>query len=285
MEKIFIILVTYNPNLKELIVTLEKLKNIKIIICNNSSSIELKYLEKIFEKIIVLDFKKNLGIAKAQNIGIEIAIKNGAEYLIQLDQDSLLTEKEVEKLLDSYLKLEKKEKKLGAIGPIYFDKYKKFKEKKLKNKYIKKSEMISSGMFISKKIYEDVGGMKEEWFIDLIDSEFSWRLSKNGYAMYSDTNIKLPHRFGDGDIKILNFFTVRKVKPFRLYYEIRNGLYAIRLEYMPIKYKIKFLLRFISYPILILLFFPEKKERLFYIYKGIKGFIKKEEGILKYSYK
>ena len=43
-----------------------------------------------------------MGIAKAQNIGMEKAYNDGADYVLQLDQDSIFEEKGVINLLSSF---------------------------------------------------------------------------------------------------------------------------------------------------------------------------------------
>lgn len=284
MKKVYPIIVTYNPELEILIQNIKELsKNIdRVIICNNSPNVSLAYLENFFDTLKVFDFYENLGIAKAQNIGMQYAFNNKAEFVIQFDQDSIVSINMIKLLCESFLNLKNKRVNVGVIGPIPFNKDECIKKINIsKIRYKNENKIISSGMLIPKEVYLKNGGMKEEWFIDLVDYEFCWRLKKNKYKIIIDTGVSLPHRFGEGNIKLLKLYTIRKVKPFRLYYEFRNGLYYLKTSYIPFLEKIKCLIRLIMLIPISLIFFDDRRERFFFIRKGIKGFFKKENGVLK----
>ena len=70
-EKIYTILVAYNPDIEHLkkSITLLLQQTDKVIICNNSET----NINLGSENIVTFNFNENLGIAKAQNIGMEWA--------------------------------------------------------------------------------------------------------------------------------------------------------------------------------------------------------------------
>ena len=90
MHNICIVLITYNPNLEEL------QKNIssyitqvkKVIIVDNSTTTDILPIIKKFNNIHSILLGDNLGIAKAQNIGIQYAFENGFDFVVEMDQDS-----------------------------------------------------------------------------------------------------------------------------------------------------------------------------------------------------
>ena len=80
MKKIYSILVAYNPDLEELNQAVERLKKQTgiVIVCNNSDyDVEFEG-----EQVKVFNFGENLGIAKAQSIGMKWAFENGADFIL-----------------------------------------------------------------------------------------------------------------------------------------------------------------------------------------------------------
>lgn len=284
MKKIIAVVVTYNPNMNQLILNLKKIgKEVeKIIICNNSIY-NLEFNEKNIE---ILNFGKNLGIARAQNIGMEKAFREGGDYVIQFDQDSTMNEGMIYKLVQNYETLLRKGKKEGIIGPLEYDRDTFEKEKVKKRKEVIKGiyevdEIISSGTLISKKIYKENGKLLEEWFIDLVDFEYCWRIKKAGYKIYKDTTVGLAHKIGQGKIKSKLGIKIQLWTPFRQYYEFRNRLYSLRISYTPLIWKVKtvFVLlgKYIIYPLIL----KDGKERKKFMNQGIKDFILNKTGELK----
>ena len=217
--KVVGVLIAYNPNIE----LLEKNINSymsdlnKLIIVNNSSySLEkkIKFSEEVSKKIEIINLFDNMGIAKAQNIGMEKAYNDGADYVLQLDQDSIFEEKGVINLLSSFESLLKNGIKVGILGPS-IDNYSNYNKKTIKEKTIKEKrmivienryykkvkEIISSGALISKEAYTKVGGVMEELFIDYVDTEYCWRIKKMGFEVIQDLNVRLFHSIGNGKIK------------------------------------------------------------------------------------
>ncbi|HFM7592421.1 TPA: glycosyltransferase, partial [Enterococcus faecium] len=76
-NKIGIIIVTYNPdnNIKLLVDTLIQEKQNKLIIVDNGSDNINSFQFEMMENLILKKMNENIGLATAQNIGIEIAKK------------------------------------------------------------------------------------------------------------------------------------------------------------------------------------------------------------------
>jgi rhamnosyltransferase len=120
MANIHSILVAYNPDLEELNQAVERLKKQTdiVIVCNNSDY-DVKFED---EQVKIFNFGENLGIAKAQSIGMKWAFENGADFILQMDQDSIPSDDLVKKLLDCYEDLTTKGYKVGLVGPQDYDK-------------------------------------------------------------------------------------------------------------------------------------------------------------------
>ena len=276
MKKIYSILVAYNPALAELNQAIERLKKQTdiVVVCNNSDY-DIKFED---EQVKVFNFNENLGIAKAQSIGMKWAFENGADFILQMDQDSIPSDDLVEKLLECYDDLTNKGYKVGLVGPQDYDKdTKELNKARLKKgtfiegtNYVSLEQTLSSGSLIPKHVYDIVGGMDDELFIDAVDSEYCWRIRKNEFLVIKNNDALLAHKLGDGKQKILGFLNVGVPGPIRHYYQIRNTLLLVRRDYVPTYWKysmlVKIVFKLFVYPFTLTNGF----ERFKYITKGIK---------------
>ena len=258
MKKIHSILVAYNPDTEELNQAVEKLKKQTdiVVVCNNSDY-DVKFED---EQVKVFNFGENLGIAKAQSIGMKWAFENGADFVLQMDQDSVPNDDLVEKLLECYDKLTSKGYKVGLVGPQDYDKdTKELNKARLKKgdfiddtNYVSLEQTLSSGSLVPKYVYEVVGGMDDDLFIDAVDSEYCWRIRENGFLVIKSNDALLAHKLGDGKHKILGFLNVGVPSPIRHYYQIRNTLLLARRDYVPIYWKysmlVKVVFKLLVYP-------------------------------------
>ena len=204
----------------------------------------------------------NIGIAAAQNYGINYAVEHNYNYLFYLDQDSIVPENIISKLLFQYRFLLSNSIIVGAVGPRAFNRcenkeYKGSvkKGKKINNEITEVTELISSASLIAVSNFEKTGLMDEELFIDAVDHEWCWRASSrmNGRFFIVET-VKLSHYLGEGD----RYFLWRKVPiptPFRTYYQFRNYFTLLRRNYVPTYWKvsngIKYIVKFFYYPLCI----------------------------------
>lgn len=288
--KIIAVLVTYNPNPEYLLKNIESIIDDveKIIICNNSKGeiIDIvNFSEEQLKKIDTLDFFDNLGIAKAQNIGMKKAYENGADFILQMDQDTILSDNAVIKMKDSFLKLKDNNVNVGIIGGCTSKNIKIKTSEKMKkrvieiegNYYKKIRALISSGSLISREAYEKIGDMMTELFIDHVDTEYCWRMKKYGFEVVQDLQVYMEHQVGSGTINYKGRDYLIS-SPIRNYYQIRNSLYLLKCGHAPISWKkneIKIILRH-------LYIFPKIMDngdlRKKYMIKGIKDFFKGKMG-------
>ena len=62
--------------------------------CDNSN------IAKEIQNAVYIPLKKNTGIANALNVGCELAIKDGFEFCMTMDQDSVWEETELKKYIE-----------------------------------------------------------------------------------------------------------------------------------------------------------------------------------------
>lgn len=276
MKKIYSILVAYNPEIEELNQAVERLKKQTdiVVVCNNSDY-DVKFED---EQIKVFNFSENLGIAKAQSVGMKWAFENGADFILQMDQDSIPNDDLVKKLLECYEDSTNKGYKIGLVGPQDYDKdTKELNKARLKKgtfiddtNYVSLEQTLSSGSLIPKHVYYIVGGMDDDLFIDSVDNEYCWRIRKNGFLVIKNNDALLAHKLGDGKQKILGFLNVGVPSPIRHYYQIRNTLLLARRNYVPTYWKYSMLVK-VVFKLFVYPFTLNKGfERFKYILKGIK---------------
>lgn len=237
------IVVLYNPDFT---ITKNALKALTIQVdktCIIDNSL-LDHSEELreFQNIEYISLGKNIGIAAAQNIGIDYFIKHDYDFVIFSDQDSVISFDLISSLLDAYNKLSLKYN-VAAVGPLPINR-KNATPYLYKANVISKNEeddtfyytmysIISSCSLVPVSNFKEVGLMREDLFIDFVEQDWCWR-ARYFYQKYIFLlpHITVQHELGRS-VKILNLFNVNISSPFRIYYQIRNLLWLSRLPYVP----------------------------------------------------
>lgn len=262
MSRVYGLVVIYNTSVDEIKSVVDSIRKQchKIIVCNNSDN-GFIYNDNFNTK--VFNFGENLGIAKAQSIGMKWAINDGADFILQMDQDSILLDGVVQSLVNSYESLVHKGVKVGIIGPSFFDKVtsEKNKAKFHKGHLIDGTNIeivlntISSSSLISREAIVQCGYMEDELFIDWVDWEYCWRLRSHGFLTVKDLNVEIGHRVGEGIKKVWGVIPILVPSPIRHYYHTRNFILLFKRDYVPKSVKIigiiKLLFKLTTYPILL----------------------------------
>lgn len=287
MRKIYTVLVAYNPNIDEFNNTVRELQKQtdKVVVCNNSEY-DIFFDDNSIE---VFNFGENLGIARAQSIGMEWSFGNGADFILQMDQDSVPNKNLVEELLDCYFQLTKSGYHIGLVGSQDFDKdtKKKSKPKLYKGKelgsknYLLVDSILSSGSLIPYSTYLKVGGMDDDLFIDAVDFEYCWRIYNSGLIVVKNKSALIAHKLGDGQKRILFLLDVGVPNPIRHYYAFRNTILLFRRSYVPNLWKItnftKIIFKLVIYPFSL----GDGTKRLKFMVMGIKDGVLGRTGKIK----
>jgi len=296
------IIVTYNPSInalkKQINRLLEQVQLIIIIDNGSNNSTELiKELTGIESqnKITVFENRENKGLGYAQNKGIEIAIKEKATHILLLDDDSLIEENFVLNLLSDYEALLKPGIKVGAIGPTYYNeetgeqypitKYVgPFIDRKLpKEEPVEASFLIASGCLIPTSVIQEVGLMNEDFFIDYIDVEWSFRAISKGYKLFATPRAQMNHVIGEKRVSVFG----RKISlhsPLRKYYLFRNSIFMIKCPYISNGYKIREIIFNLLRLIVYLMLSNEKKSYIRYTYHAYLDGFRNKKGKCEYHF-
>lgn len=283
MKKVYSIIVAYNPKLDELNRSIDRLKRQTgiVIVCNNSEyNVDFKD-----SNVKIFNFGENLGIAKAQSIAMKWAFEKGADFVLQMDQDSEPYDDLVDNLLKCYYDLTLRGYKIGLVGSQDFDKdtleVNKARLKKgiciYNTNYVIMEQTLSSGSLIPKDTYSIVGGMDDGLFIDAVDEEYCWRIRKNNLLVVKNNDALLAHKIGEGNVTIFGL-KVGVSAPIRYYYQFRNVILLGTRSYAPVYWRFSMLLKVF----LKLFIFPfalkDGKKILFFMLKGIKDGILRRYG-------
>ncbi|QEP43589.1 glycosyltransferase family 2 protein [Ectothiorhodospiraceae bacterium BW-2] len=284
--KVVAIVVLYYPKRQELEPLLQQLQQqcAQIVIANNTPEpfITEEWLPEPCVPVKCFNFGENIGIAKAQSIGMAWAFDNAAaDFVLLMDQDSSIQTDMVQRLLHSYGWLTERSIKVGVIGPqpVDRDSGKELSLRLSRRKRIGNSalfllrEIISSGMLIPKATYQNSPAMRDEFFIDFVDFEYCWRLQDAGFSVVKDTSVLLEHKIGQGRTRMLGLFIFDLSEPIRHYYQFRNLIYLCFKDGR-FNYTILFLIKLLIRQLFIIIGAAESGARWTFMKRGIKDAMK-----------
>ncbi|MEB3378274.1 Glycosyl transferase, group 2 family protein [Flavobacterium psychrophilum] len=118
-KKIFVIIVTYNGSKwieKCINSLLRSIYPINILVVDNCSTDDSVELLKQFSEIHLIQSKENLGFGKANNIGIDYALNNKADYVFLLNQDTWVFDDTISNLVV----MAQNNPSFGIVSPMHF---------------------------------------------------------------------------------------------------------------------------------------------------------------------
>ncbi len=119
--KICVVIVSYNfvPWLEKCINSLQHstIPITILVIDNNSQDLTCQILRERYPEVVLIENKENLGFGKANNQGMEYAIKYEYDYVFLLNQDAWLQPDTLEKLVIA----SKNNSTFGVLSPIHLN--------------------------------------------------------------------------------------------------------------------------------------------------------------------
>jgi rhamnosyltransferase len=273
-KRVSSITVAYNPNPLRLAQQVAALRGQvdEIIIIDNGSEPSVKSIfeqhnleDKLVEgpRIKRIALQENQGIASGFNVGIEEARREGAEFVLLLDHDSIPAANMVSKLMAGYLRAVEHigKKSVAAVGPRIVDSrdardYPFIRLGWLHNRHIRCRDrqetlvecdfLISSGSLIPIKVFSDLGEFDDALFIDSVDLEWCCRARARQFSLYGVCETQLDHLLGDQRRIVFSRIKLMVHSPSRIYYMTRNRIMLYQRRYMPLKWKLKDALRMLA---------------------------------------
>ncbi len=232
------------------------------------------------KKLILIKNSENLGFAGGNNVGIKFALKNDCDFILLLNNDTVVEPNILKKFLNSWQELENP----GAISGIicYYDSPDKiwfggakwewakirFKiNEKFPKKILKTDYICGACLFTSRGVIQKVGLFDERFFLIWEDTDWSYRARKKGYNLYILPDIKIFHKtansFGSYQTFLCQYYFIRN--QFLFFYKYYN-------PFLKIPFSLIFFYKFLySFKKMFFIRKVNEKENFEIKMEGIKG--------------
>lgn len=186
-------------------------------------------------QVQVIFNRANLGIAAALNIGVQLATKQGYQWVVTLDQDSK-PERKLTDFFRAVLQSKLLLQKIGVVGANYINTNNGRLGVAVANaeqEIMQVRSVITSGSLLNLQCYEEIEGFEENLFIDMVDTEYCFRARKHGYTIWVSTLPLMEHAVGHAQSIIVfgKKIMITTHPPIRNYYIFRNTIFTVR-EYL-----------------------------------------------------
>jgi rhamnosyltransferase len=189
-----------------------------VIVDNGSGEATLRMLTALAtDPRISLELnRENLGVAGALNIGIRRVRVLGYEWVLMLDQDSVLDSGMVEELIAAHASFPEPAR-LAVLGATFRDIHKPEPDSSeveptgtarealwasdqspaAQPLWLEVESVISSGSLLHLATLDRIGAFRDEFFIDLVDTEFCFRARAQGYRVAKTRKPLMSHAIGE----------------------------------------------------------------------------------------
>src|SRR3989344_804558 len=269
MKKVFISIINFNGK-KNTIECLKSIDNLNItgvdfnvVVVDNASKEKLDLKENFLKNVplkIILN-NKNLGFSGGHNLGVNYALSNNADYIVILNNDTILDKNLIYELLNAF----NKDSSIGIVSPkIYFAKGHEFHKERYKDKDLGKVIWYAGGvmdykniigrhrgvdeidtgqydkissidfatgccMAVRREVFEKIGMLDEKYFLYYEDNAFSQKAKKAGFSIMFQPKSVVWHRNAEA--------AGGSGSPLQDYYISRNRL-LFGLKYAPLRSKV-----------------------------------------------
>jgi rhamnosyltransferase len=179
------------------------------------------------QSIDLIDNQSNKGVAFALNQGLKFAKDAGYEWLLTLDQDTQCLPDMVDTLLAvagvcTFNPI--------VIGSNYYDPQANQTKVSIDaaTDFLEQKTVITSGSMVDVARAVDIGGFRDDYFIDQVDHEFCLRARANGYRVVISRKSAMTHSVGlSGGVWLPLMGVLPNHPPVRKYYIARNTLVTV----------------------------------------------------------
>lgn len=178
-----------------------------VIVDNGSAAAELEALRELAARprITLIENPRNLGVARALNIGIERAAALSFAWVLLLDQDSRAEADMVEALFEAYDSHPCRDR-VAVVGAGFLDVNRPASESPAGpdpgaeavhgDSWQEALTVITSGSLIPLKVHAAVGPFRDELFIDYVDSDYCLRARAKGFLVIKTRRPLMAHAIG-----------------------------------------------------------------------------------------
>ena len=285
------VIVTFHPDLDVLRQQLASLGSVgQVVLVDNGSPRErqeaLGVLAGHDARVALILLPDNEGLAAALNLGIARASERGACSVLMLDQDSLFSPDVPARLLEALDTLQRERGQLCCIGPALRDPQSGMSHgfHYIANGWrwarafpapsdppFPVANLNGSGTTVSLELLRKVGPLDASLFIDHIDTDYSFRVLDQGFALYGLPGVVFEHQMGERGRRIwlLGWRVWPERSPQRHYYLFRNTVRLLGRRHVPMVWKSWAIAKLAAAMLVVGLTDPRRKEQLRMMWKGI----------------
>jgi len=183
-----------------------------VVIDNGSAAGQAGAIREHFPKVGLIKNKENLGFTGGCNQGIDEALKAGADYVVLLNNDTIVTEDFLSKVVDFY----EKTPDAGMVSPVilYTDrkrlwfagakvtlgiirhlyKGKTADDAEIPKEPFKTGYVPGTALLISTELIKKIGSLDDRYFAYYEDLDWSWKARKLGYYPYVVPSARIYHK-------------------------------------------------------------------------------------------
>jgi len=254
MSQPLIYIVILNTNRREdTLACLESLarvtyQDLKIIVLDNQSTDgSVDAIRAAFADVQIINLMTNLGYAGNNNVGIEAAIRQGADWILVLNEDTILDPN----CLAELIKVGESDPRIGIVGPMvyHYDEPTIIQSaggmlgKYWQSQHLGKNEpdcgqfptphrvewISGCALLIRTAAVQQVGMLDANFFIYWEETEWCIRVSRGGWEIYHVPQARLWHKGVKRDYQ---------PKPSFTYYGTRNHLLTLSKHHAPLVVKL-----------------------------------------------
>lgn len=235
-RKVAIIILNWNGK-EDTIECLESLRRVKLpeyrilLIDNASTDGSVELFRQRYPDVELVVNERNLGFAGGNNVGIKKAVEEGSEYVLLLNNDTVVYPDFLSGLID----LAESRENIGFVGPkiCFFSDPDKIwtsggtvnlftgrigdRKKGMPQASASGAESVDylSGcaLLARASMVRHIGLMDEDYFLYFEDTDWTLRARRQGYTCLVNNDVRILHKVGA---------SVKKVKGSDYYYVVRN---------------------------------------------------------------
>jgi len=289
-KQVYIIVLNWNGK-ADTLDCLESLRctnyeNYRVVLVDNGSEDDsVAAVRQKFPEVEVVETGRNLGFAGGNNVGIEYALKQNADYVFLINNDTTVDPDYLKELVD----VAENDPRIGAVGSkiMYYSEPERIwfaggtiNWHKNKGEHIGLNEvdtgqydeirevgyLTGCALLIKREVVEKIGVLEDDYFLYYEDSDYSLRIQNAGYKTVYAPKSKIYHKVS------------RSTKPGSasyVYYHVRNGLVnARRNGSVPVKIAIYvYAVLLFCKQMVKIMFFPRKRTWAFAVLRAEKDFL------------
>jgi len=203
----------------------------QIVLVNNDPAVTLSLSQftTLKTKLRIINNKKNLGFAGGVNVGITSALEKKAEYVLLLNNDTLITSDIITPLATTIInpigiagpaiKFTKENKTLYDLGGyvnLLFGRTHHHEVEEITDKKAKVVPYVSGCcMLIKRGVFGKIGMFDERFFLYSEDVDFCLRAKKAGFSSAVVPSVTIFHELSKAE---------GNISPFSVYHQTRSGV-------------------------------------------------------------